>query len=225
MRETPKTLQDLRALAERADTVAKRAAVLESAAVFAFFTVQDRTDKAEARFTWWHGAGRPVDAAAFPAGLGVRFPRPMTKQLASIRAFVSDDVLVDTVWALAQDGHGYGAAVILAQQVTGLSCAKASFVLALAGIGRTACLDVHVVRQHSDILADILTPTEIRAEKAPSTWSRYLRAADALGTAWGTPDDHAAGQWSWWFAHRAEQGLGHEEHEPYSDVIREVVGR
>lgn len=213
---TPKTLSELRELAHKADTYQKRALVLESALVFAMFTVQDRTDKAEKRFVWWHENGRPWNAETFPAGLKVRFPGPMTDQLIAVKLFLSRPVIVQQVWKTADHE-------LLVNSIRGISHAKARFSLALAGIGKGACLDIHVMREYQELLTDYLTPTERKRLNAPGTIARYRTAELLLAMFWGTPNDPAAGQWAWWFGHRSAVGLGKEEHEPYVNIIREIA--
>lgn len=212
--KTAESLAEMREIAAHADSAAERAAVLHTAGAFALFTVQDSTRKAEERLAWWHENGRPH---TLPDGLKPRFPAVMRKNLASLDAAVADDAFVATLWN--GDG-GYGTAARLAERVHGLATAKSSFTLACAGLGRTACIDSHIVDAYLDLLRPHLTPSEVDGRKAPSTWKRYVAAADALATEWGSRRDHARGQWGWWLS----TAVTYTDHGILPTVVRERLG-
>lgn len=179
------TLDELRRRADvalAADDLAALKQLVQDGATFAAFTIQNRTDNAERAFTAWKTAGRPQDAGEVDDVRRLNYWNQAVKRVASVMALDTADIAAITA---AEPRH---AEELFASLTWGFGPAKASFALACAGIGRQACLDVHMLRRNESIarsvpgfVRDLESKTEFgQKDSTKQRFARYWSLLDGI---------------------------------------------
>lgn len=201
------TLETLRSQAADAiarEDVATLKRLVQDGAVFAQFTIQNPTDAAETAFVAWRAAGRPGDVGEVSEVRSLNWWVSKVKYCRTVMALDTDDV-----WEIA-NAKPRQAEEIFASKVQGFGAAKSCFALACAGIGRQACLDVHMLRRNDALMRTVpgFGRTKkggfeyLQTDRSKKRFSRYFELVDMIMTC-GTMAGHdvadsARAQWSDW---------------------------
>jgi hypothetical protein len=148
--------------------------MIEDGAAFASFSVMTPIEEAERTMRRWLEAGRPLSMA----GISNQLPRTREIRLQSVHELEPWQVVALAHCSspeLEQRFFGW---------TWGYGPAKASFAMALAGIGTLACIDRRIARKYG------LTVTDL------SDWGVYLKAVDFI---YPDDEDSASSQAYEWF--------------------------
>lgn len=132
------TYVELRRRFSEGDLRTKRRMLVDGAA-FASFSIMTPIEDAESTMRRWLVAGRPTDL------------RLISRQLRETREHRLRAVAALDPWRIVALANSFSpfAEQAFAEWTWGYGPAKASFALALAGLGTLACLDRRIIRKHA----------------------------------------------------------------------------
>lgn len=167
----------------------QRRRLIEDGAAFASFSIMTPVEDAERTMRRWLAAGRPLSMEG------------ISKQLRHSREHRLRTVHELAPWQLVSLCASYSPIVErqFATWTWGYGPAKASFAMALAGIGTLACIDRRIARKHGLRIADL------------DAWPAYMEAVERIYP--GTHDS-ASAQATEWF-----RDLAAERYDTQHDVM------